>query len=70
MDKHEMEIHIHPDGKVTVETFGVKGPQCMEYAKLMEKIVGVIKEKKLKAEYYETPPKVKLHQEQRSREVK
>lgn len=69
MEKHELEIEILADGTVKVETFGVKGPQCMKYAELMATIVGPIKEKTLKAEYYETPPKVQIHQSQKNREV-
>jgi len=66
MEKHELEIEILPNGKVRVETFGVKGPQCMEYAEMMQKIVGSLQDKKLKTEFYETPPKVRIHQPQRN----
>ena len=69
MEKHELEIEILADGTVRVETFGVKGPQCMRYAELVAEIVGPVKEKTLKAEFYESPPRVKIHQSQKAREV-
>jgi len=65
MDKHELEIEILPDGTVRVEVFGVKGADCMQYAELMEKIVGMLQEKKVKNEFYEKPPTVRIHQDQK-----
>ena len=65
MEKHEIEIEILPNGRVRVETFGVKGPDCMRYAEMLEKIVGMMQDKKTKAEFYEKPPEVRLHIPQR-----
>ena len=48
-----------------VETFGIKGPDCMRYAEMMEKIVGMLEQKKTQAEFYETPPAVRIHVAQR-----
>jgi len=69
MEKHELEIEILPDGTVRVETFGVKGPRCLEYAQLMEEIVGMTKETSLKSEYYEKPPNVRIQQSQHNRNI-
>jgi len=66
MEKHEIEIEILPDGKVRVETFGMKGPQCVHYAELLARIVGSIDQKTLKAEFYETPPAVRIRQSQKN----
>ncbi|MHC4713242.1 MAG: DUF2997 domain-containing protein [Planctomycetota bacterium] len=69
MEKHELEIEILADGTVHVETFGVKGARCLEYAQLMEEIVGETKEKTLKSEYYERPPNVRINQSQHNRNL-
>ena len=68
MEKHELEIEILPDGKVRVEVHGAKGTECLEYAEMMEKLVGLLESKQLTAEYYEPPAKVRIHQPQKIRE--
>jgi hypothetical protein len=37
----------------------------MRYAEMLEKIVGMMQDKKTKAEFYEKPPEVRLHIPQR-----
>ena len=64
VEKHELEIEILPDGRVRVETHGVKGSDCLKYTEMLAKIVGRQESQKLKAEYYEAPPKVRIHQPQ------
>jgi len=49
----EIEILIDKSGQVKVHVAGVKGPACMEYAKLFEKVIGEITEEEHTAEYYE-----------------
>lgn len=53
MAEREMEIEIGKDGKVTVRTIGVKGPECMDLADLMVQIIGREEERQKTAEYYE-----------------
>jgi len=40
MSQKELEIEIDATGKVTMRTRGVKGKVCLEYAKLIQEIVG------------------------------
>lgn len=56
--KVELKLVIGRDGEVQVEVNGVKGPDCLEYIKLFEKIVGPEKSRELTSEYYETEDSV------------
>ena len=50
----KLKIKLLPNGMIEMETIGVKGKKCLEYAKFMEKIANAkIKEQNLTAEYYE-----------------
>ena len=35
----QIEICIHPDGKIDAETFGIKGKSCLKYVELLEKML-------------------------------
>jgi hypothetical protein len=53
MEQHELEIEIGRDGKVRATVRGAKGKVCLEYAKLLEELVGREEGRELTAEYYE-----------------
>lgn len=53
MSKEEIEIVIDENGEVKLETKGIKGKKCEEIALVMEKVLGRIKKKERKPEYYE-----------------
>ena len=40
MAQEELEIEISRDGKVTVRTIGIKGPQCLDVAERFAEILG------------------------------
>lgn len=61
----ELEIEIAPDGKVTVRTKGIKGPECLNLAEVFVKLVGVEEECTKTSEYYETDVEVKQHVHQK-----
>ena len=42
MDEQEVEIEITAEGKVIVRTHGIKGPQCVDVAKLFASFIGNI----------------------------
>lgn len=50
----KMKIKLLPDGTIEMETLGVKGKKCLEYAKLMAEIANAkITEQELTEEYYQ-----------------
>lgn len=51
--KKELEITVLPDGRVRVETNGVKGQSCEDVVKFLEETLGKPEKKKRKPEYYE-----------------
>jgi hypothetical protein len=61
MAKEELEIEIGPDGKVTVRTIGIKGPQCVDVAEVIARIVGQEESRRLTSEYYESATEVQRH---------
>lgn len=65
MENHEFDIEIRTDGKVKIHMKGIKGPVCMEYAKLFEKIIGRTDDINQTSEYYEPPSNVKINLEQK-----
>ncbi len=54
----ELEIEIRPDGDVVVKVEGAKGKACLDYAKLLEQIIGKEKSRELTSEYYEPDAEV------------
>ncbi|MBN1257187.1 MAG: DUF2997 domain-containing protein [Planctomycetes bacterium] len=64
MEKHELDITISPNGEVKVHIKGVKGPACLEYAKIFEKILGEASDVEHTHEYYEPPTEVEIQVEQ------
>jgi hypothetical protein len=53
MPAKEIDVSISKDGMVKVHISGIKGPGCMEYAKLFERIVGTMEDVEHTSEYYE-----------------
>ena len=54
MAKKQLKIKLLPDGKIQMETVGVKGKKCLDYAKLVELLADAkITKQELKPEYYE-----------------
>jgi hypothetical protein len=60
MESHDLEIEIGKDGKVRVKTAGAKGKSCLEYARLVEQIVGRTLNQELTAEFYEPDSRVQI----------
>ncbi len=52
--KQEIELFISEDGELKVHIKGVKGPGCLKTLDALAKEIGIIKEKKLTSEYYES----------------
>ncbi len=60
MEPHDIEIEIGKDGKVRAHIKGAKGKGCLDYAKLLESIVGREVARELTAEYYEPESQVEI----------
>jgi hypothetical protein len=54
MAQEEIEIVISREGKVTVRTIGIKGPQCLDAAEQFAQILGREESRQLTQEYYES----------------
>lgn len=68
MQPHELEIDIGKDGKVRVKTVGVKGRSCLEYLRLVERIVGRPESRELTPEFYEPESTVRIDGSQQQHE--
>jgi len=66
-ERHELEIVIDKQGRVTVEVKGAKGPACLEYEELFAKNVGRVRRKHLTPEYYEPPSSARISEGERTR---
>lgn len=53
MAKTELEIIIDENGEVHLDIKGIKGKGCVAIAELIAKLLGEMKSKKHKPEYYE-----------------
>lgn len=53
MNKPEIFIEILPTGQIKAEIRGVKGKGCMEYARLLEEVVGTLQSVEHTSEFYE-----------------
>lgn len=54
MAKKQLKIKLLPNGKIEMETKGVKGKKCLDYVKLLRLIADVkVEHQELTSEYYE-----------------
>ncbi|MEO0136359.1 MAG: DUF2997 domain-containing protein [candidate division WOR-3 bacterium] len=53
MSKTELEIIIDENGEVHLDIKGVKGKKCVEIAEIVKGIIGEMKSKNHKPEFYE-----------------
>ncbi len=50
----KLKIKIRPDGTIEMETLGIKGKKCLDYAKVLEQLADVkIETTEKTKEYYE-----------------
>ena len=66
MAQYEFDITIDADGQVHAQARGFKGKACHDAVRLMEQIVGVVKEKQHTAELYEPDEEVRFQIEQKA----
>ena len=56
--KVELNIEIDESGNVKADIKGIKGKGCLEYSKILQELLGTIKEQKLTSEYYDQDVKI------------
>ncbi len=54
MQEHKIKIEIDKDGKISAETFGIEGTECVDELMNLLKDLGEIETLKKKPEYYQT----------------
>ena len=55
----KLKIRLRPNGEIEMETVGVKGKECLDYIKLLQKLTEVkISKTELKDEKYETETQI------------
>ena len=51
----KLKIKLLPNGEIEMETLGIKGKKCLDYAEIIKKMVGgTITKTEITQEYYET----------------
>ncbi|MCB0115147.1 MAG: DUF2997 domain-containing protein [Caldilineaceae bacterium] len=60
MQSQEIEVTIHPDGKVEYTIKGVKGSACEDISALLEKL-GQVEEEERTGEFYERDGDTQIH---------
>jgi hypothetical protein len=51
----KLKIRLYPDGTVKMDTEGIKGKKCTDYAKVLERLADVkIYQEEKTEEYYQT----------------
>lgn len=50
----EIEVEVTASGEVHLQVKGTKGKTCLDLAKPLEEALGVVEERKLTSEYYES----------------
>lgn len=60
MQREEIEITVHPDGRVEYLIKGVKGSACENISALLEQL-GQIEQEERTAEYYEKDTDTNVH---------
>lgn len=60
MQSQEIEITIHPDGKVEYTIKGVKGSACQDISALLEKL-GQVEQEERTGEFYEREGDTQIH---------
>jgi len=66
-ERHELEIIIDEQGRITVEVKGAKGRACLNYVDVFEKHIGRVKRKTLTAEYYQPGGEVAIADAEKTR---
>ena len=55
----KLKIKLLPNGEIEMETLGIKGKKCLDYAEIIKKMVnGTISKTEITQEYYESDTEI------------
>lgn len=63
MQQKKVTITVGANGKMTIETHGMKGNECTLATAMLESKLGKVEDRKLKAEYYAGDGGIKVKEE-------
>lgn len=70
MSKKQLKIKLLPNGKIEMQTIGIKGKKCLDYVEMMKFLADMkIEKQEYTKEYYETEEQINLQQNDIIRET-
>lgn len=70
MSKKQLKIKLLPNGKIEMQTIGIKGKKCLDYIEMMKFLADMkIEKQEYTKEYYETEEQANIQQNDIIRET-
>ncbi len=70
MSKKQLKIKLLPNGKIEMQTIGIKGKKCLDYIEMMKFLADMkIDKQEYTKEYYETEEQANIQQNDIIRET-
>ncbi|MBR6298738.1 MAG: DUF2997 domain-containing protein [Candidatus Gastranaerophilales bacterium] len=70
MSKKQLKIKLLPNGKIEMQTIGIKGKKCLDYVEMMKFLADMkIEKQEYTKEYYETEEQINIQQDNILRET-
>ncbi len=70
MSKKQLKIKLLPNGKIEMQTIGIKGKKCLDYIEMMKFLADMkIEKQEYTKEYYETEEHTNIQQNDIIRET-
>ncbi len=70
MSKKQLKIKLLPNGKIEMQTIGIKGKKCLDYIEMMKFLADMkIEKQEYTKEYYETEEQTNIQQNDIIRET-
>ncbi len=70
MSKKQLKIKLLPNGKIEMQTIGIKGKKCLDYIEMMKFLADMkIEKQEYTKEYYETEEQTNIQQNDIIREI-
>ena len=70
MSKKQLKIKLLPNGKIEMQTIGIKGKKCLDYIEMMKFLADMkIEKQEYTKEYYETEEQTNIQKNDIIRET-